>query len=141
MSILQEIDPYLISIEFDKDVERTGEKSWVIGADVQIGDKLIRTETNRKKWFFRKETNDNINGDFMFVVCSPEFKNNPTPDYLHDIDRAYIQIDFDKDDAIKHVTNLVNHIGKVSLNEFTEKIHSFLITDEWDYQMNSKNNS
>ena len=44
---LQKIEPYVISIEFDNDVERINEQSWVIGADIQIGDKLMMGD--RKK--------------------------------------------------------------------------------------------
>lgn len=80
----------------------------------------------------------NVNGDFMFVVCSPEFKEHPSADYADDIDRSYVQSTFDKDDAIRHITNLVDRIGKVDLNEFTEKIHKFLLTEEWDYLIRSK---
>lgn len=134
---LQKIEPYVISIEFDNDVERINEQSWVIGADIQIGDKLMMGD-RKKRWPFQKVTDDNINGDFMFVVCSPEFKKHPSSNYVDDIDRAYVQATFDRDDAISHITNLINHIGKVSLHEFTEKIHAFLLTEEWDYLMNSE---
>lgn len=126
------IEPYVISIEFDDIIERIDTSSWVIGADIQIGDKLSFNK-QRKNQRKNKNESDNLNGDFMFVVCSPSFKINPSTDYAKDINRAYVQIEFDKDDAINYITNLVNSMGVVSIYEFTLRIRSFLLTDEWDY--------
>lgn len=131
--MINEIKPYVISIQFDSSVERVSDGAWVIGADIQIGDELLLERNKDKKRLFRKETDGNVNGDFIFIVCSPEFKNNPTEEYRQDVDRAYVQSVFNKSDAIDHITNLINSIGRVSLDEFTRKIHLFLLTEEWDY--------
>lgn len=134
----QQIEPYVISIDFDNKVEWINDKSWVIGADIQIGDKLVAQDAFKTPLSFLRKRNDgNINGDFMFVVCSSEFKKYPTENYSVDIDRAYIQAEFDKNDAVEHITNLIDGIGKVSLREFTENIHTFLLTEEWDWLMNN----
>lgn len=133
MHTQQEIEPYVISIQFDNNVERLDEDRWVIGADVQIGDRLLLNQRKRRLSFVKKSIDGNINGDFMFVVCSPSFKKHPSSEYAQGIERAYIQQSFDKDDALRYITSSINKIGRVSVDVFTKDIHNFLLTDEWDW--------
>ena len=139
------VDPYLISVDFDPAPEEFEKDIWAIAADVNIGNKLLLAY-NESFWrdLFRKvriPKGGSMNGDFCYYVCSPKFKANPkleygyNPNYIH---TAYVQNYFDKDDAIKHLESLVSSIGEVSLEEFTEKIHGFLATEEWDYLSQAK---
>jgi hypothetical protein len=126
-----------MSVQFDDDVESLDSARWVISANVNIGDKL-RHEVSKKilnRIFNRISEGANLNGDFLYVVCSPAFKLNPDDQYKSSIDGAYVQDVFNKDDAMLHLEKMINSIGKVSLMEFTDKIHGFLETEEWDFLM------
>ncbi|HSW98961.1 MAG TPA: hypothetical protein VLF71_03930 [Candidatus Saccharimonadales bacterium] len=131
------IKPYLLSVSFDNEIQRLDAQRWVISADVDIGDLLTRDKANSigNKIRRRLPKNASLTGEFLYVVCSPAFKENPPKDYAEFIDRTYVQLEFDEHDATQHLESLINDIGEVTLDEFTQKIHQFLETEEWDYMV------
>lgn len=128
------IDPYVISIVYDKKIEVIDEKRWVIGASIEIGDRLEKKNSSNFLKVSHSNPTGNLNGNFMYVVCSPSFKQNPTQDYIQDIDKAIVQNVFHKDDASEYVTQRVE-MGAVSIESFTNEIKEFLYTDDWEYDL------
>jgi hypothetical protein len=131
------IEPYLISIEYDAEPQLFDDERWAIAAHVDIGDKLLLDDAGslKNRILHKIPKHASLNGDFTYVVCSPGFRANPTNEYRPFIDRAFVQQQFDKEDATAHLRELIETMGKVGLAEFTNRIHSFLETEEWDYLM------
>jgi hypothetical protein len=133
----REISPYLIAVEYDQEPQWLDDKRWVISAAVDIGDRLLLKEaTSLKNRFIPKIPSDaSLNGDFLYVVCSPDFRHDPSEDYRPFIERAFVQEKFDEPAATAHLRESIETMGIVSLSQFTENIHAFLETEEWDYVM------
>lgn len=136
--------PFIVSAEFDEKPEKIDGDRWIAGAAVDLGDangprfkdSRSRIERLADDILFGKGHRGNpasLGYQFTFFVCSPEFKRNPTDLYGKYAHIMYTQDKYDATQARRWLEEKVNSIGEVSESELTKILHTFLESEDWDF--------
>lgn len=153
---MKKIRPGLLNYSIDEKWQEAGggefgsraDIRWVVSFEIVLFDHFSREalrksawqrfKSRHPEWLSNKFNRDGAIGEvFGFVVCSPAFKQNPSPDYVQTIDRVFVQNIFDEQSAIEYLKSRIDTIGEKNIESIGDDFRKFLETDEWDLDMPS----
>lgn len=89
-------------------------------------------DTLHKEGILRRK-NREIGEIFYLLVCSDAFKSNPDLNWKdEDIDKALVQKDYSQKQVIEYVSEIIDSIGAVSVDDFDKAMRKVFDMSDWD---------
>ena len=121
------INPQLQSIEIEHEYEKEGDPTyWAKLLAIYLENTLLREGLLKRK-------PQQIGEVFYLVTCSERFKQRPEQHWLdEDFDKALIMQEYSHDDAMEYVNRHVGAIGRVTIDQFDERMRKVFDMSDWD---------
>lgn len=121
----------MIKVQYDGftiDTEwNSSDKKWW-GKEISI----YLIDANISRFSLKNRHKRKIGPSLSLLVCSPSFLSSPNDEVTHeDMQKAYTQEEFDPSALDEYLSNTINSMGNITIDQFEQAAHKKFVMTEW----------